>query len=168
MIEHERQAAPKVAVSEKETERSFVNSCASRSYRRSPGLVADRLDDEREDRDGKDERREQQVKLRDRPDGHAASDDGKRPVLGLLVGLRLGCLAARGRLGGQSRGAGRRVHGRGRGSGRLLVLAAHQPRGHLHRPGEHHEAGDGTEQDQQFAVHHGVCRSSWRLRSCRR
>ena len=50
-------------------------------------LVADRLDDEREDGDGKDERREQQVELRDRPDGHAASDDGKRPVLGLLVGL---------------------------------------------------------------------------------
>ena len=30
--------APKVAVSEKETERSFVNSCASRSYRGSPVL----------------------------------------------------------------------------------------------------------------------------------
>ena len=30
--------APNVAVSEKETERSFVNSCASRSYRRSPVL----------------------------------------------------------------------------------------------------------------------------------
>ena len=51
------------------------------------GLVADRLDDEREDWDGKDERREQQVELRDHPDGHAAPDDGKRPVLGLLVGL---------------------------------------------------------------------------------
>ena len=48
------------------------------------GLVADRLDDEREDRNGKDERREQQVELRDRPDGHAAADDGKGPVLGLL------------------------------------------------------------------------------------
>ena len=36
--EHERQAAPKVAVSEKDTERSFVNSCASRSYRKSPVL----------------------------------------------------------------------------------------------------------------------------------
>ena len=31
-------AAPKVAVSENETESSFVNSCASRSYRRSPVL----------------------------------------------------------------------------------------------------------------------------------
>jgi hypothetical protein len=30
--------APKVAVSEKETERSFVNSYASRSYRTSPVL----------------------------------------------------------------------------------------------------------------------------------
>jgi len=28
--------APKVAVSENETERSFVNSCARRSYLRSP------------------------------------------------------------------------------------------------------------------------------------
>ena len=50
------------------------------------GLVADRLDDEREDRDGKDERREQQVELRDRPDGDAAPDDGEGPVLGLRVG----------------------------------------------------------------------------------
>ena len=82
-------------------------------------LVADRLDDEREDWDGQDERREQQVKLRDRPDGHAASDDGKRPVLGLLVGLRLGLFGCRGRLVGHSRGAGRLVHGRGRGSVRL-------------------------------------------------
>ena len=45
------------------------------------GLVADRLDDEREDRDGKDERRKQQVELRDHPDGHAAADDGEGPVL---------------------------------------------------------------------------------------
>ena len=41
------------------------------------GLVADRLDDEREDGDGKDERREQQVKLRDHPDSHTAPDAGK-------------------------------------------------------------------------------------------
>ena len=54
------------------------------------GLVADRLDDEREDRDGQDERRKQQVQLRDHPDGHAAADDGKRPVRRLLVGLRPG------------------------------------------------------------------------------
>ena len=121
------------------------------------GLVADRLDDEREDRDGKDERREQQVELRDRPDGHAASDDGKRPVLGLLVGLRPGpCFGRVGRLGGQSRGARRLVDGRGRGPVRLLVLAAHQRRGHLDRRREHHEAGDGTEKDQQLAVHHAV------------
>ena len=45
------------------------------------GLVADRLDDEREDGDGQDERREQQVQLRDHPDGDAAADDGERPVL---------------------------------------------------------------------------------------
>ena len=94
--------APKVAVSEKETERSFVNSCASRSYRMISGLVADRLDDEREDRDGKDERREQQVELRDRPDGHAAPDDGEGPVLGLHVGLGLGLGLRVGLLGGQS------------------------------------------------------------------
>ena len=53
------------------------------------GLVADRLDDEREDGDGQDERREQQVQLRDHPDGHAAADEGKRPVLRLLVRLVL-------------------------------------------------------------------------------
>ena len=90
-------AAPKVAVSEKETERSFVNSCASRSYRTISGLVADRLDDQREDGDGKHERREQQVQLRDRPDGHAAADDGERSVRGLFVGFLLG-LFLRGRL----------------------------------------------------------------------
>ena len=66
------------------------------------GLVADRLDDEREDRDGKDERREQQVELRDRPDGDAAPDDGEGPVLGLHVGLRLGRRFRGGSLGGQS------------------------------------------------------------------
>ena len=68
--------APKVAVSENETERSFVNSWRAGRIAVS-GLVADRLDDEREDRDGKDEGREQQVELRDRPDGHAAPDDGE-------------------------------------------------------------------------------------------
>ena len=40
-------------------------------------LVADRLDDQREDRDREHERREQQVQLRDRPDRHAAADDGE-------------------------------------------------------------------------------------------
>ena len=47
------------------------------------GLVANRLDDEREDRDGEDERGEQQVELRRHPDGHAAADERKRPVLAL-------------------------------------------------------------------------------------
>ena len=59
------------------------------------GLVADHLDDEREDRDGKDERRKQQVELRDRPDGHAAPDDGKGAVLGLRVGRCLGLASPR-------------------------------------------------------------------------
>ena len=53
-----------------------------------PGLVADRLDDEREDGDGEDEGREQQVQLRDHPDGDAAPDHGNGPVLRLLVGFR--------------------------------------------------------------------------------
>src|SRR6266849_1724001 len=44
------------------------------------GLVADRLDDEREDGDGKNERREQQVKLRDHPYRHAASDEDSASV----------------------------------------------------------------------------------------
>ena len=58
-------------------------------------LVADRLDDDREDRDGEDERREEQVQLRDRPDRHAAADDGEPPVLGLHVGLRSSLLSPR-------------------------------------------------------------------------
>ena len=44
------------------------------------GLVADRLDDEREDGDGQDEGREQQVQLRDHPDRDAAADDGKPSI----------------------------------------------------------------------------------------
>ena len=121
------------------------------------GLVADRLDDEREDWDGKDERREQQVELRDRPDGHAAPDDGKRPVLGLRVGLCPGLALPRRpsrRPVPAARGVG--VDGRGRSPVRLPVFAAHERRGHPHGPGEHHEAGDGTEKDQQLAVHRAV------------
>ncbi len=117
------------------------------------GLVADRLDDEREDRDGKDERREQQVKLRDHPDGHPAPDDGKGPVLRLLVRLCLGLVLGVELLAGQS------LRADALGLGGLLVLPAR--RGHLHGRREHHEAGDGTEKDdQQLAVpqaaHDGV------------
>ena len=109
------------------------------------GLVADRLDDEREDGDGKDERREQQVKLRDHPDGDAASDDGERPVLRLLVGLVLGLFRPRPAcLGGLLVRAG------GRGLGRWLVLAA--PRGHRHCPRIQHEADDDTEKDQRLRL----------------
>jgi hypothetical protein len=89
-------------------------------------LVADRLDDQREDGDGKDERREQQVKLRDRPDGHAASNDGKPSVLSLHVGLRAGRSFRSGSLVGQSRRAGGWVRGRGRRPVGISVLAAHQ------------------------------------------
>ena len=95
------------------------------------GLVADRLDDEREDRDGEDERREQQVQLRDHPDGDAAADDGEGPVLGLLVGLRLGLARPRRpsrRPVPRARGVGSTVAAGARYG--LLVLAAHQQRGH--------------------------------------
>jgi hypothetical protein len=54
------------------------------------GLVADHLDDEREDRYGKDEGREQQMELRNRPDGDAAADDGDGTILGLRVRRCLG------------------------------------------------------------------------------
>ncbi len=118
-------------------------------------LVADRLDDDREDRDGKDERRKQEVELRDHPDGDAAPNDGERPVLRLLVGRRLGLFLRVGQLGGLSLRAGRGVDGRGRRAVRLPVLAAPKPRDHLDRPHEHDECGDGTEYDEQFAVHHG-------------
>ena len=142
--------APNVAVSENETERSFVNSCASRSYRTIPGLVADRLDDEREDRDGEDERREQQVQLRDRPDGDAAADDGDRPVRDLLVGLVLLGLVLRVEfLAGE---AVRRTGGAWAASWLSLIAAEARSSS----PREHHECGDGTEKDQQFAVHQGV------------
>ena len=138
------------------------------------GLVADRLDDEREDRDGKDERREQQVELRDRPDGHAASDDGERPVLGLHVGLRLGLAsprrpsrrpvpprAASGRRSRQGPGKAPCTRGSS-ASTTILTVAA-----------EHHEAGDGTENEQQLAVHQRRssrlprCPSAWRAGGAR-
>ena len=126
------------------------------------GLVADRLDDEREDGDGEDERREQQVQLRDHPDGDAAADPGNGPVLRLLVGLRRGRRRPRpasrrpasavavppGRAASWGAGA--------RSGGRLLGHAARQRRGHRDRPREHRESGDGTEQDQQRAVRHGA------------
>ena len=119
-------------------------------------LVADRLDQNREDRDGQDERREQQVELRHRPDGHAAPDDGEAPVFGLDVRLgpsrRLRC----GSLGLQSCRARSRVDDRGRSPVRLLVLAVRQERRDQHDAGEHHQTGDGTEHEQQFAVHAAV------------
>ena len=133
-----------------------MNSCASRSYRRIAGLVADDLDDEGEERNGKDEGREQQVELRDRPDGHTAPNDGKSPVLGLLVDLCLGLRLRVDSLVCQSRGAGRWIHGRGRGAVRLLVLAVRQERGDQHNAGEYHHTGDGAEHEQQFAVHRAV------------
>ena len=64
-------------------------------------LVADRLDDEREDRHGEDEGREQQVQLRDHPDRDAAADLGNGPVLRLLVGLRRAGVGGGRRLGGR-------------------------------------------------------------------
>ena len=53
------------------------------------GLVANRFDDEREDGDGEDEHGEEQMQLRDGPDGHAAADNGEPAVFGRLVGLHL-------------------------------------------------------------------------------
>jgi hypothetical protein len=133
------------------------------------GLVADRFDDEREDGDGEDERREEQMQLRDHPDGDAAPDPRNGPVLRFLVGFRRsllgggrrwqGLLLPTGwRLGG--RGGGRsRGRGRGGGLGRLLGHAARQRRGHRDRPHEHREAGHGTQQDQQrTSGHHGSVR----------
>src|SRR4051812_38603437 len=50
-----------------------------------PSLVADCLDDERKDWNGKDKGREQEVELCDRPDRDAAANDGNGSILGLLV-----------------------------------------------------------------------------------
>ena len=120
------------------------------------GLVADDLDDECEERNGKDEGREQQVELRDRPDGHAAPNDGKGPVLRFLVDRRLGLRFRVGPLVNHACGTRRCVHGRRRGAVRLPVLAVRQERGNQHDRDEHHHAGDGTEHEQQFAVHCAV------------
>ena len=126
-----------------------------------PGLVADRLDDEREDGDGEDERREQQVQLRDHPDGDPAPDPGNGP--GTAPPRRASSGPARPRAAsrrpasavavppGRAAWASRR-----RSGGRLQGHAARQRRGHRDRPREHRESGDGTEQDQQRAVRHGA------------
>ena len=66
------------------------------------GLVADHFDDQREDRDGEDEGREEQVQLRHRPDRDTAADDGEASILGLDVRLRLGRRLGRRRLVGES------------------------------------------------------------------
>ena len=91
---------------------------------------------------------------------------GKVRVLGLDVRLcpsrRFRCCS----LGGQSLRARRRVDGRGRSPVRLLVLAVRQERGDDHDAGEHHQTGDGTEHEQQFAVHHAVHHVA-SLRGCR-
>ena len=96
------------------------------------------------------------MELRDHPDGHAASDDGEPPVHRLLVGLVLGLRRRVGLLGGQSRhresSSGRRDPGEKAPD--VVLAAAHQGRGRLHGRRDHHEGGDETEKDQQFAVHH--------------
>jgi hypothetical protein len=119
-------------------------------------LVADRLDEHREDRHGKDEGREQEVELRNRPDGHAAPHDGEPSVLGLDVRRCAGGGFRGGSLGFQSRRARRRVGDRGRSSVRLLVLAVGQERRDHHDADEHDQAGDGTEHEQQFAVQSAI------------
>ena len=81
---------------------------------------------------------------------------GKVRVLGLDVQLcpsrRFRCCS----LGGESLHARRGVNSRGRSAVRLRVLAICQERGDDHDAGEHHEAGDGTKNEQQFAVHRAV------------
>ena len=86
------------------------------------GLVADHLDDEREERNGKDEGRKQEVELRDRPDGDAAPDDRERPVFDLRVRLCAGLALCLCLLGGHSLGAGHDVDGRGRSPVRLSCI----------------------------------------------
>ena len=130
------------------------------------GLVADRLDDEREDRDGQDERREQQVELRDHPDGHAAPDDGKAPVLGLLVGLRLGLVLRVELFAGHAPVRERRARTErrvGSWNSRLIRTEAI-----FTAPSEHHEGDDGTEKDQQSAVRHGASLNWWEPQSATR
>jgi hypothetical protein len=143
--------APKVAVSEKlrELVREPVVSRIS-------GLVADHLDDEREERNSQDEGREQEVQLRDCPDGHAAPDDGEGSVLGLGVRRCLSRCFRRCPLGGQSVHARRRFDDRGGSAVRLLVLAVRQERGDHQDGAEHHQTGDGTEQEHHFAVQRAV------------
>ena len=119
-------------------------------------LVADHLDDDREEWNGKDERREQEVELRNHPDGDAAPDDRKGTVLRLLVGFCPQLRLRVGLLGGLSLRAGHCVGGGGRSLVRLLVLAARQARGHLDDADEQHEDDEGTDKGQQFAVHRGV------------
>ena len=116
------------------------------------GLVADRLDDEREYRHGQDERRKQEVELRDRPDRDAAADDREPPVLGLFVWLCPSLVLGLRLLRRQPPCAGRWVGGHGRRPVRFLVLAVEQHRDDHHDAAKHQESGDGTEYEQQLAV----------------
>ena len=71
---------------------------------------------------------------------------------GLALVRRFRCCA----LGLQSLRARRRVDDRGRSPVRLLVLAVGQERRDHHDGGEHHQTGDGTKHEQQFAVRYAV------------
>ena len=107
------------------------------------GLVADDLDDEGEDRNRQNEGREQQVELGDRPDRHAAPDDGKGSVLGLHVGRRLGLGLRRCLLGRHAFRARRLVDRRGGRPVLVPVFVVAHERGDPHDRDEHHDAGDG-------------------------
>ena len=155
--EHERQERAegrREREGDREQLREFVGEPV---VSRITGLVADRLDDEREDRHGQDEGREQEVELRDRPDRDAAADDrepsGTRPPRRALPEPWLSA-SAFSAASPSSRGVGSAVDGRS--PVRLLVLAVEQHRDDHHDAAEHQQSGDRTEHEQQLAVHQTV------------
>ena len=121
------------------------------------GLVADHLDDEREDagRQGRTPRTAGGAARPTRsPRGcRRSGTSGTRPPRRACLGLRLRV----GLLGGLSlaRGASASTVAAGARYGSLYSRLT-SDRGHLDGRREHHEAGDGTEKDQQLAVHRAV------------
>ena len=128
--------------------------------------VADELDDEGEQRHREDERREQQVELRQHPHGHPAADERHRAVLGLLVGpgprfgFVRGLLVGDALLARHKFGLAQLFLG-GDLPVRLAVLVVHQETAQTHRD-DHGDEGENADAEEDPVSGHLFPGRYWR------